>query len=166
MSFQDIMLLYRCTRKLLTKINPTANTIPSSTTQLGDWYVDYIYRKPFHLALFTSEMSLLPVIVPAAPITTLFPRFEEALVKLLRTINIEEKIIHQELSLMKEYQITKTNNRRVLGTMNDFKYHISIYDYDDNPQTLLWLTMRIAEMPCSVISYNFPTERAKEILCS
>lgn len=160
------MLLYRCTRKLLTKIKPTANTIPSSDTQLGDWYVDYIYSRPFHLALFTSEASLLPVIVPAAPIVTLFSRFEEALVIVLRAIKIEEKIIQQELSLMKDFQVTKTNSRSIIGTMNDFKHQISFFEYDDNPQTLLWLSLHIAETPCSMHDYKTPINKAKEILNS
>ncbi len=160
------MLLYRCTRKLLTKIKPTANVIPSSTTRLGDWYVDYIYSRPFHLALFTSEHSLLPVITPAAPIATLFPRFEESLRQILQAIAIKESIINREISLMKDFAVTKTNNRRVIGTMTDFKYQISLYEYDDTQQSLFWLSMQIAEMPCSVISYKYPTVRAKEILYS
>jgi hypothetical protein len=158
------MLLYRCTRKLLTKIKPTANTITSSDTKLGDWYVDYIYSRPFHLALFTSELSLLPVLVPAAPIATLFPRFEEALRQVLRAMAIQESIINREISLMKDYAVTKTNSRSVLGTMNDFKSMISFYEYDENPQSLLWLSLHIAEAPCRPISYTCPIDMVKEIL--
>ncbi len=158
------MLLYRCTRKLLTKIKPTANAIPSSDTQLGDWYVDYIYRRPFHIALFTSEKSLLPVLVPAAPVTTLFPRFEDALTDILRAMNIKESIINREISLMKDYAVTKTNSRSVLGTMNDFKSMISFYEYDEDPRSLLWLSLHIAEAPCRPISFKSPIDFTKKIL--
>lgn len=92
------MLLSRCTRKLLTKIKPAASAIPSSDTRLGDWFVGYIYSRPFHLALFTSELSLLPVVIPAAPVVTLFPRFEQALVNELRAMKIEEDIIQREFA--------------------------------------------------------------------
>jgi hypothetical protein len=158
------MLLYRCTRKLLTKIKPTATPTSSSDTQLGDWYVDYIYSRPFHLALFTSELSLLPVIVPAAPVITLFPRFEESLRQVLRAMAIQESIINREISLMKDYAVTKTNSRSILGTMNDFKSMISFYEYDENHQPLLWLSLHIGEAPCRPISYKRPIDMIKEIL--
>jgi hypothetical protein len=155
------MLLYRCTRKPLTKIKSTTTPTSTSDTLLVDWYVDYIYSRPFHLALFTSEKSLLPVIVPAAPVATLFSRFEEALRQVLRALAINESIIDQEIALMKDYAVTKTNSRSVLGTMNDFKSMISFYEYDENPQSLLWLSLHIAEAPCRPISYKNPIDMIK-----
>jgi hypothetical protein len=157
------MVIYRCTKKLIKKGLPIIDSNIESDTVLGDWYADYIPRRPFHIVLFTSEQSLLPVLLPAVPIHTLFDRFVCQLQENLVKIGIKERYIIEEIRNMNEYTIMKTINRKVLGTMNEYKYYIDWYEYDKTPETLDWLTWHVAETPCSAIDKIFPIEAVKEL---
>ena len=60
------MFTLRCTKKLLTrlKVKPDLQP-PPSTTKLGDWYADTLNLGRERLVLCVSELTLLPVVVPA-----------------------------------------------------------------------------------------------------
>jgi hypothetical protein len=157
------MVIYRCTRKLLKKGLPIIDSSIESDTILGDWYIDYIPRRPFHLLLFTSEKSLLPIIIAAVPLRTFIGRFKEQLHDNLLKIGIGTNIVEREIKMMEEHTIMKTVNRRVLGTMNEYKYAVDCYEYDKSKETLEWLTWHIAETPCSAIEKIFPIEAVREL---
>jgi hypothetical protein len=73
------VLLIRGMKKVLDRLGgTTASECDCSTTRLGDWYVNILFFKP-QLALFVSEATLLPVLVPFAPAATLLDRFPPAL---------------------------------------------------------------------------------------
>jgi hypothetical protein len=59
---------------------------------------------------------------------------------------------------MNEYAITKTKNRRVLGTKNEFKFEMRQHSYDKHPETLLLLAAEMAEMPCGAINMKIPID--------
>ncbi|GEM_PF-2377023 len=60
------MFTLRCTKKLLTrlKVKPDPRP-PPPTTKLGDWCADVLNMGRERLVLCVSELTLLPVIVPA-----------------------------------------------------------------------------------------------------
>jgi len=45
-----------------------------STTLLGDWYATYLPWRPRQVALLVSERTLLPLLIPLAPASTLLNR--------------------------------------------------------------------------------------------
>jgi hypothetical protein len=69
------MFTLRCTARLLKrmKVAPLV-ACPEPTTHLGDWYANLIHVGRQQLVLAVSEKTLLPVVVPAAPNSTLVPR--------------------------------------------------------------------------------------------
>ena len=63
-----------CTKKFLDRIKqPLAMPLPPPTTALGNWYATALYWKP-QLALLVNEQTLLPVLMPLAPTSTLAAR--------------------------------------------------------------------------------------------
>ena len=60
------MFTLRCTKKLLDRMRVKPDLQPPpSTTKLGDWYADTLNLGRERLVLCVSELTLLPVVVPA-----------------------------------------------------------------------------------------------------
>ena len=70
--------------------------------------------------LAVSAITLLPILVPAAPYNTMMPRIAEAVGQGLRGLEIGEAKVADEEDAMRDAAGAHTNNRRVLGSMNDF----------------------------------------------
>lgn len=144
------MLIVRATGKLLPKLRaPALHEGDESTTLLGDWYATSIPWRPRHLALFVSETTLLPVLLPLAPAATLLQRFPHQLAQILTRHHIDPTIIaaecnHNDL----DHRIAPTANRSVVGSMNEFTFLARAtldQDQDIDPITL---SMQLATVPC------------------
>ena len=72
------MFALRCTRKLLDLIPGIVEEPAASTTLLGDWTANILFSRP-QVILLVSEKSLLPVVIPAAPISGLMVRLSSSL---------------------------------------------------------------------------------------
>ena len=142
------MLVIRATKKVLDRIDGvTASDSDHSTTRLGDWYVNVLFWKP-QIALFVSEATLLPVLMPFAPATTLLDRFVSVLRAHLQAHGIGRSFTEPELAEMEPRRVAKTSSRSVLGVMNEFAYLAGVYARVDGGSDLLALSMRLAETPC------------------
>lgn len=64
------MFHLHCTKKLLDRIKPEIAEPGQSDTALGNWYAMVMFWKP-QVALRVSERTLLPVLMPLAPVATL-----------------------------------------------------------------------------------------------
>jgi uncharacterized protein DUF6933 len=145
------MIVFRCSRKLLRHMGsavPAADDPPKSTTRLGDWYANVLVVHRQHLVLAVSGTTLLPVLVPAAPYKTMFARFAEGAGQVLRALKIEESRVVAEENAMRDYVVTTTNDRRVLGSMTDFANMLDAY-LDD--RSLTEVAHHLAEAPCGPI---------------
>lgn len=150
------MVVFRCTRKLLRHLdNENVREPPTSTTRLGDWFANLVILRRQHLVLAVSGMTLLPVLVPAAPYKTMIARFAEAAGQVLRALKIEEAKVRAEESAIRDYVVTTTNDRRVLGSMNDFAFMMEAYVED---HSLLEAALELAESPCSPLGMKNPRE--------
>jgi len=157
------MYSLHCTKKLLDRIKPSIETSPPPpTTALGNWYATALFWKP-QLALVVNEGTLLPVLMPLAPSSTLSARFPGELAVALARHGISQAAIDREMAAMTEVAFVKTANRSVLGVMNEFSFLAEGYrDYLETSD-LLTLSMRLADTPCSPIKYNSPARQIKEI---
>jgi hypothetical protein len=153
------MVVLRCTRKLLPRVDggsPNSGEPPKSTTRLGDWYaniVGAVGRR--HIVLGVSGVTLLPVLVPAAPYKTMLPRFAEATGQVLRALKIEEAKVVAEVNAMRDMVVATTNDRRVLGSMNDFVFMLDGYVED---HSLQGVALKLAESPCSPLKMKSPRQ--------
>jgi hypothetical protein len=99
---------------------------------------------------------LLPVLVPAAPYKTMTARFVEATGGVLRALGIPEAKVAEEVGAMRELVVASTDDRRVLGSMNDFSWMMQGYIEDES--SLLHVALKLAEAPCSPLGMNNPRE--------
>jgi len=151
------MVIYRCTQKIIKRGFDFSSVELKGNTILGEWYCDYIVKKPYHLVLFTNAISLLPIFTKASPIDTLFARFTSDLELFLQLMGMNREKVNLEIDKMQEYSIKPTNNRRILGVMNDYKVALNFYLFD-NPETLIAISRHLAETPFSVINFQSPIE--------
>jgi hypothetical protein len=96
----------RCTKKLLVRLGsmPALDEV-EPTTRFGDWYANLLFRPGGQVVLFVNERSLLPVLVPATPSSSLVSRFLEATVDVLRRRGVSAAAIKAERREMGEVRI-------------------------------------------------------------
>lgn len=159
------MFTLHCTAKLRDRVKrPLASTKRPSTTVLGDWYATALFWKPQQLALLVNERTLMPILLPLAPASTLPERLGPAVGALLHRYGMALPHIERELAAMAEVDVAKTSNRRVVGTMNEFGFEAGIYREDMGATDLAKLSMRLAETPCGAIGYNSPDRLMLDIV--
>lgn len=153
------MVVLRCTRKLLPRVDgrlPNSGELPKSTTRLGDWYANIVGgvgRQ--HIVLGVSGVTLLPVLVPAAPYGTMLSRFAESTGQVLRALKIDEAKVVAEVNAMRDIVVATTKDRRVLGSMNDFVFMMGGYVED---HSLLGVALKLAESPCKPLGMKNPRQ--------
>jgi hypothetical protein len=150
------VVVFRYTRKLLRHLESDDDREPrTSTTRLGAWFANVVVVRRQHIVLAVSGVTLLPVLVPAAPYRTMTSRFAEATGQVLRALTIDEGKVAAEESAMRDYVVATTNDRRVLGSMNDFAFMTEAYVED---LSLREAALKLAESPCSPLGMKSPRE--------
>jgi hypothetical protein len=133
--------------------------IDGSTSILGEWYVNVVrWRRP--VALFVSELTLLPVLLPLAPANKVIERLPGALAEVLGAIGLDPAFIDGELAEMTDWRLGSTRNRSVLGVMNEFAFLARFrYEEDRDAVDLLSLSVDLAGTPCSPLYKRAITPR-------
>ena len=153
------MYAIRCTRKLLDRGAPPPIQSPTApTTVLGDWYANIIFTRPEQLVICISQKTLLPVVVPAKDIKRLPERVLAAAEIMLTAIGVPGEEVASELDEMQKAVFAKTADRRVLGSLNDFVFHLQHGTGSHQHMTLHERALCIAQMPCGALEYAYPTE--------
>ena len=142
------VLIVRATQKPLDRIGPPdLGEGERSTTLMGQWYATAMFWKP-QVALFVSEPTLLPVLMPLAPTATLLARFPQQVAAALAAHRTPQAVIDEELRQMRDRRLAKTANRSVVGIINEFTY-LAQADRGDTPvPDLLALAIGLATTPC------------------
>src|SRR6202158_5205177 len=142
------MMTLRCTQNLLRRLDVTHKPV-ASTTVLGDWYANILFSRPHQLVLCVSERSLLPVVLLAKETQTLASRLVGATCDVLQRLGVAPSQIERELLEMQSFAYSRTQNRRVLGSLNDFIFQLSWYVHHSPEKSLLDQSLHLAETPCS-----------------
>ena len=143
------MFIVHGTKKLLERVKPTdLSTLCTSPEVFGNWYATALFWKP-QLALFVHEETLLPVLMPLAPSSSLAERFPAHLAAVLNALDVDAGFIAAQVAAMSEVQYAKTSNRSVLGIMNQFSYLAEGYREYLETSDLLELSLKLAHVPCS-----------------
>src|SRR6187401_1842464 len=117
------MVVLRCTQKLLVRLKQIDRLPPAeSTTRLGDWYGNVLQIGRRQHLLFISERSRLPLVIPIREAKRLEAVFPEAVSNVLAAVGIGAEHILGERAKMSEIAFGRTNNRSLLGTLNDFAF--------------------------------------------
>lgn len=140
------MFTLHCTQKLRDRIKVDLAPPEPSDTLLGNWYATALFWKP-QVALLVSESTLLPVLMPLSPATTLARRFPTQLALVLKAHGIGADAIAQEIWRMAEVAYAKTANRSVVGMLNEFTF-LADCRRPRFGEDLVVLSQRLAETPC------------------
>jgi hypothetical protein len=113
------VFVVRGTKKFRDRVDgPSLELSESGSNVLGDWFATALLWRP-QVALFVSEVTLLPVLTPLAPAATVVRRFPEALRALVDSFGFGSWFDQFEAPEMAQFRIDRTNSRSVLGSMND-----------------------------------------------
>ena len=152
------------TKKLLDRLKLRAGPpLPAAETMLGGWYANLVsWRSP--MVLFVNERTLLSVLVPLSPSKTLIPRFREQFVLVLRSLGIDEGFLAAETGAMGDAVWTKTVDRSVLGTLNEFIFLADAWRSGGGWSDPLDVSLHLAEVPCRASSRAavFPDHAIRE----
>jgi hypothetical protein len=161
----ESMVTLRCTQKLQRRLGPRAiRDNASSTTALGDWHGNLWFTKHARLVVFVSERSRLAELLHARDFPTLEARFRAAVVELLGQLNVSEEAIRYEEQAMAEIVYASTNNRSVLGTMNDYCRGLR-WMFETSPMmTLTQYALELSTTPCGPLEYANPREVTQFLL--
>jgi hypothetical protein len=130
---------------------------------LGDWYANSLNVGHSRYVLCLSARTLLPVILPARK--SEFPgRFTVYLSEVLNLIGVPKLVIEREAAECAQPVFAKTQNRSLLGSLNDFVFSASVYL--QHGESRLEANLKLAQMPSKVIEFSFPSEVAREALLS
>lgn len=158
------MYTLHCTQKLLNRIKPSISpTLQGPTTALGNWYATALFWAP-QVALLVNERTLLPVLMPLAPASTLVERFPDELTTILLKHGASQAFIASEMAAMDDVVVAKTANRSVVGTMNEFAFLAEGYRQHVETSDLMVLSMRLANTPCGALEHDYPQRLVRELV--
>jgi hypothetical protein len=136
------------TKKLLERVKqPIAAPVTEPSTALGNWYATALFWKP-QVALLVNERTLLPVLVPLAPASTLARRVPEQVGCVLDALGTPIDFVLQEVAAMAEATYAKTANRSVVGVMNEFAFLAQVHREQGDSDDLVALSAELAGTPC------------------
>ena len=148
------------TKKLLDRLKePLEDPVAEPTTKLGNWYAKPLFWKPQY-ALFVSESTFLPVLVPLAPASTLRRRFPIVLAMTLEAHGVPRSFINEEIDAMQSVGVSKTRSRQLVGVLNELAFHADISRRYESETSELAIAMMLSRTPIGIMgkSYRFPDE--------
>jgi hypothetical protein len=158
------MVAIRCTKKLLARIGVPSPVIEPTTTILGDWYAQPVAVGHQRLILLISEHSRLPVIMPGRDAKHLVKNFPDALARILLGLGIEASAVEREVEATRGAVIAATNNRSLLGTLNDFSFLLSAHMENAPEIDLVDLALWVSRAPVSPLGMSSPDRVTRELL--
>ena len=156
------MVTVRCTQKLLRRLPLTADP-PASTTVLGDWYANVLFSRPQQLLLCVSERTLLPIVLPAKELQTLVPRLSLAVGEVLLRLGVSPRLAEIEQDEMRTFTYGRTQNRRVLGSLNDFMFMLAHCLRARPEVSVIEHSLHLAQTPCKPIGHSSPDRVVPEL---
>jgi hypothetical protein len=159
------MVVLRCTQKLLARLKRTQTPADvASTTRLGDWYGNILHMGRRQHLLFISERSRLPVVIPIREAKHLEAVFLDAVCNVLAAVCIGAEDIADERSKMSEISFGRTNNRSLLGTLNDFAFMAQHGNANrDEPESPEELMRFLAQTPILPLKGASPIELTRAV---
>ena len=130
-------MILRVTKKLAGRLKINSLTdFNGKVHELEEWYGHLFYCNKVPYILLTNAHSLFSTIIPGKGITDIKKLSE---------------------SLGKEYDIYKTSNRAVVGSMNDMISHTKFY-LTNYKMSLSEISNQLNQMPFSYLKYKSPSE--------
>ena len=166
------MQLIRCTKKLQREIelqqSDLAETEPPFS-RLGSWHANLLYIDRRKCVLFTNDKTLLTFLVPdvsRASIRKLQRLFRSSLACVVADEKLNPEAIESIDAEYRDLGFANTNNRSVLGSMNDLAFHYEHHIREEGGMhrcDLPAIIRRLNRMPMSATAFTFPIEGLKAL---
>lgn len=153
------MIIIRCTGRVRRRFRlEVAHEPQESSTILGSWYANLLNFERQRHVLCVSERTSLPVLVPAR--NSEFPnRLPEYVGQILAHLAIPQAAIEEEVREMSPMEVGRTQDRSLLGVMNDFARMAPHYlAHGSVLETSLWL----GQAPSGPLGYASAIRRTHE----
>ena len=132
--------------KPVTELLPATEPPLPAATVLGPWSADVAaWHTP--RVLFVDERTLLPILMPLAPLPTLGQRFREQLELMLRSLGVDGSFIAAELAAMGDAIWAETERRRVGGALKEFVFLDTRRHEEGRPTDPLVVSQHLAAEP-------------------
>lgn len=141
-------MVVRGTKKFLDRAGRLDGSDMASSNVLGDWYANVWFWRP-QVALFVNAKTMLPVIVPLAPASSVITRFPAAFAGVATRLGIAAAVIDDEVAEMATWTLAKTASRSVLGVMNEIAHLADSYRERQDVIDLVELSLWLAHVPCT-----------------
>ena len=158
-------MVIRCTAKLLKRVGPAVEVTEPSTTALGDWFATPLSVGHQRFILLISERSRLPVLMPGRDVKHLAKNFPGALAHVLLELEVPPSAIFREVEASGDAVIAKTNNRSLLGTLNDYSNMLWYWMQRHDEVDLVEMALRLAHSPVQPLRpSHFPDQVTRLLL--
>jgi hypothetical protein len=121
------MAILQCTQKLLSELKEKPRDSSQSSKDLSNWHANLLRIDRRKCVLFTHDETLYSFLAPGLTkphFQNIREVFRQSLLKNLMAENIPQKQIELFLGDIRKIGIAKTNNRSVLGSMNDLTFQL------------------------------------------
>lgn len=159
--------LIHCTKKLLAEI-PDRWVDPAATGE--GWHANLLRIERRKCVLFTHDATLYSVFVPGLKkpeFERLGEAFGQRLFKALLWDEFPQSLIERMLESCRVIRCTTTNNRSVLGSMNDLRIQIEVNVAHDGGLAnvdMMDLHHRLNRVPLRAVGYRYAVEGLAEHL--
>ncbi len=163
-------MILRCTQKLLKELKPNFKGETQEEFFLDSWHANIFYIERRKCVLVTNDSTLFTMFIPSLrkqDFDTFYHVFGQSIFKNLSNEEIPQNQIEVVLRACEKIKIAKTNNRSVLGSMNDQKVQLEclIQAQGGLAHTDLYeLNHKLNRHILSAIDYKYPIEVLKEKL--
>ncbi len=163
------MAILRCTQKLLSELKLKPSDSMQQPSELSSWHANLLRIDRRKCVLFTHDTTLYSFFVPGLKKPD-FKNFREVfrqnLFKSLMAENFSQKHIEIFLDDIREIEISKTNNRSVLGSMNDLTFQVRCQIADEGGIEIADITKLIHDLnriPMSAIEETYSIYELKKL---
>ena len=166
------MQFIRCTKKLQKEMGlKNADLIQQEPTPslLGSWHANLLHIDRRKCILFANDKTLFNLIIPDVnreQIRQLDSLFRNFLQCLLAEEDIDEKIRDKILQEYAEIGYANTNNKSVMGSMNDlaFNYKYQIQAKGGVHHCMLpQIIHQMNRMPMGALDYDYPIDTLRKL---
>jgi len=164
------MAILRCTKKLLTELRAKPADIMQSPSDLNGWHANLLRIDRRKCILFTHDKSLYSFLVTGlnrSDFQNIGEVFRQNLLQNLTREGVPRRQIELFVDDIREIEITKTNNRSVLGSMNDLAFQLKYtIDYHGGllNTDLAKLNSELNRTPMGAIEYVYSINELNELL--
>lgn len=164
------MVTFYCTRKLINELRVEAEEAPvTADSCLGNWYVNVVRFNRYKGYLFVNERTLYSFVIMQKGINarTILAAFQRMFVSCLQLEGFDQAAVQRALDGCDAVQFARATDRKVLGNMNDLKFH---YDWEiEGPPPAgssghFLAAQELARMPQRNLGWKYSIDVLKDIL--